>query len=113
MLTAVTTAPEFVMPCGCPVEPVALERWPRITLLFMFSVPHAPLFDNPLMMAFVAVVAVTELLITELPFMFIVPGTERFVMHEIPFVVEVEPPRTQFCTVLLLMLIVAVASRGA
>ncbi|MFL6209443.1 MAG: hypothetical protein ACJ74W_11370 [Pyrinomonadaceae bacterium] len=64
------------------------------------------------MMPVVAVVAVIALLMIELPLMFIVPGKDKLVIPVKLLVVDVLPPRTQFCTVLLFMLIVAVDNNG-
>src|SRR5438046_2424391 len=109
MLTAVVTAPELTMPWHCP--DAALEEKPRRMLLLMFSVPQAPLFVMPPTIAVVAEAAVIVGLSTVLPFMFIVPGSDRFVMAVTPAVVATAPP-CETVTVLLFMLIVAVASSG-
>src|SRR4051812_25156701 len=78
----------------------------------MLTVPAAPLFDIPATGAVVALVAVIALFTTVFPSMFMVPGAELLNTAVKPFVVDVLPPRTQFCTVLLFMLIVAVGSKG-
>jgi hypothetical protein len=78
----------------------------------IFPVLTSPEFEIPIKRPEVAEVAEIELLTILLPVMFRVPSADELEIQLIPFVVEVLPPSTQFCTVLLFIFTVAVFKTG-
>lgn len=113
LIFAMPAAPELVMPAKRPLVELAVAMLlPIILLPVIFNVPAAPELAIQVIPPVVAVVAVMLLPETVLPVMLSVPGTDRLEIPVILLVVEVDPANTQFCTVLLFILMVAVASNG-
>src|SRR5436190_9448937 len=109
MFKASRITPLFTIPWTWPA--FAVEANPRTTLLLMFRVPAAAVLLTAFTMPVVAVAAVMLLLRIWLPLMFTVATNDALLMPVMEFVVEIPPPSTQFCTVLLLMLWVALRTK--